>query len=82
MATCFERFGFSLEQSRIKYYAITDNVHFISLENTRRNRTKYIFLTFELKCMTGIRTTLETGYHIVAGSQYVDYFTFAFVAPL
>ena len=32
--------------------------------------------------MPSIGTTLETGHYIVAWGQYVNDFTFAFVAPL
>ncbi|EJW99553.1 hypothetical protein EVA_12355 [gut metagenome] len=32
--------------------------------------------------MTCIGSSLKTSYHIVARSQYIDDFTFTFVAPL
>ena len=65
VSRCFECLSFRFEQCRIEHYTITDNIYLISLKNTGRNRTKYILLSFELKCMTGIRTALETSDHIV-----------------
>ena len=61
---------------------ITDDIHLSTLEDTRGNRTKHILLTFELKGMTSIRTTLEACYYIVLGGQYINHLTFSFVAPL
>ena len=82
MSACFQRLSFCLEQRRIKYHSITNDVHFITLEYSRRDRTKHIFLTFKFKSMSGIRASLKTSNHIVTGSQHIDYFTFSFVAPL
>ena len=65
VSRCFECLGFRFEQCRIEHYTVTDNIYLISLKNTGRNRTKYILLSFELKCMTGIRTALKTSDHIV-----------------
>ena len=65
VSRCFECLSFRFEQCRIEHYTVTDNIYLISLKNTGRNRTKYILLSFELKCMTGIRTALKTSDHIV-----------------
>ena len=82
VARCFERFGLSLEESRIEHYAISDDIHLVALENSRRNRAEYILLTFELQCMTGVRSALKTSHHVVTRRQHIDDFAFAFVAPL
>ena len=82
MSACFQCFGLSLEQSRIKHYSIAYNIHLVSLKNSRRNGTEHIFLSFKFKCMSGIRASLKTGYYIITGSQHIDDLTFTFVAPL
>ena len=68
VSRCFQRFCFRFEQSRIEHYTVTDDIYFISLENTRRDRAKHVLLSFELKCMTGIRSTLETCNYIISRS--------------
>ncbi len=43
---------------------------------------QYVLDAFKLKCMSGIRTSLETGDDIVTWREYIDHLTFSFVAPL
>ncbi len=52
------------------------------LEHTGGDRPEHIFLAFELKSVSGVRSALESGYHVVVGSEHVNYLAFAFVAPL
>ena len=70
------------EEVRSEHHAIADNVHLTTLEDTRWNRAQHILLAFELQRVAGIRTTLETGHHIVLGGQHVDHLTFSLIAPL
>ena len=74
--------GLLLEQERIQNDTVADHVHLATLEDSGRNGTQYIFFTFEFQRMTGIRSTLETSDHIIIRGQDIDYFAFAFVAPL
>ena len=82
MAGGFEGFGFGLEQRRVEHHAVADDVHLVALEDSGRYGTEHIFLSFEFKGMSRIGTSLETGNDIVAGSQYVNDFPLAFIAPL
>ena len=65
-----------------QYDTIADNVHLATLENTRWDAAKNIFLSFELQSVTSIRSTLEAGYHIILRGQHIDHLTFSFIAPL
>src|SRR5574344_1132225 len=82
MTTLFQVHSFVHKQIRSQDYTVTDDIHFTTLEYTRRDRTETIFLTFEFKRMTSIRTTLKTCYHIIVWRQNVNYLTFTFIAPL
>ena len=68
VAGCLQCFSFRFKQRRVEHHAITDDIYFITLENSRRNGTEHIFLTFKLQCMTGVRATLKTCHHIVSRS--------------
>ena len=63
-------------------YAITDDIHLTTLEDTRRDRAKHVFFALELKSMTSIRTTLKTSNDIILRGQYINHLTFTFIAPL
>ena len=82
VSASLQSFSLSLEQSRIQYHTITNNVYFISLKYSGRNGTEHIFLAFEFQCMACIRTSLETSYYIITGSQNIDNLSFAFITPL
>ena len=68
MTGCFQCFSLCLEESRIKHHAITNDIHLVTLENSRGNRTEHILLPFELECMSGIRSALEASHNIVSRS--------------
>lgn len=62
--------------------AITDKVEAMLVEDTRRNSVQDNLITVDVKGVAGIRTSLKTGNHIVAGSKVVYYLSLSFVAPL
>ena len=76
--------GFNLFQQNhgINDHAVTNHVHSAFAENTGGNRVKHKMVTAKDQGMTGIGTTLETGYHLVGGSEHIHYFAFTLVAPL
>ena len=82
MTALLQILGLCHEQIGSQHHAVTDDVHLSSLENTRRNAAKHIFLTFELQGMSCIRTTLKTSYYIITRCQHIDHLTFTFIAPL
>ena len=82
MAGCFQRFGLGLEEGGIQHHAVTYYINLVALEYARGDGAKHILLSGKLKRMSGIGTALEAGHHVIPGGQDVDYFAFAFVAPL
>ena len=82
VTTGLQCFGLFHKEVGSQHNTITDNVHLTTLEDTRGNRAQHILLAFKLQRMTSIRTTLETGNHIVLRGQHIDHLTFSFVAPL
>src|SRR5690606_8500186 len=73
---------FLFENYRVYHHPVSNNVYFGFMENSRRYGVQHMFQSIEFKCMAGIWATLEPGYHIVFGSQYIHYLSFSFVAPL
>ena len=82
MATGLQGLGLLHEQIRSKHHTVTNDIHLSTLEDSRWNGAQYILLAFKLQRMTSIRTTLETGNHIVLRGQYIDHLTFSLIAPL
>ena len=70
------------EEVRGKDHTVANDVDLATLENARGHRAQHVLLTLELQRVTSIRTTLETGYHIILRGQHVDHLTFSFIAPL
>ena len=67
MTRRFQRFHFGFKQSRIEHNAVSDNVDFSLLKNSRRNRSQYIFLIFKLQRVSGIGAALKTSHNVVIG---------------
>ena len=82
MACGFEGFGFGFEKGGVEHHAVADEVHFVALEYAGGDGTEHVLLSVELKRMSGVGAALEAGHYVVSGGQHVDYFAFAFVAPL
>ena len=82
VAALGELFGLGAEQNGIQNDAVSDDVGFTALEDSRGNRAEHVFLPAELQRMTGIGTTLESGYNLVMGREHVHDLSLALVAPL
>ena len=65
-----------------KHHAVTDNVHFVTLENARWNGTKHILLSLKFERVSCVRTSLETGYNVIAWRQNIHDLTLTLVSPL
>lgn len=70
------------EEYGVEHDARTDDVDLAVLEDAGGNRAEDEFLSVELKGVSGVGTALETCDYVVAGSQDIDNFAFAFVTPL
>ena len=82
MTTGLERLGLLHEKVGSQDDTITYDIGLTPLEDARGYRAKHILLTFELQCMSRIRTTLETSHHIILRGEHINNLTFSFVAPL
>ncbi len=82
MPTLLKIFSLVHKQIRSQNHTVANDIDLITLEDTGRNTAKHIFLSFKLQGMSGIRATLETGYHIIPRRKNVDNLSFTFVAPL
>ena len=82
MSALLKILSLSHEEVWSKNNAITDDINLTTLEDTRRDRAEDVFLSFELKGMTCVRTTLEACYYIILRGQYIDHLSFTFIAPL
>src|SRR5574344_312115 len=82
MTACFQLVYFYFEQSGIQHDAVSDYVYFITLKNSGRNGSKYVFLIVKLERMTCVGAALKATNHIVLRCQYIHYFSFSFIAPL
>ena len=82
VAALFKVFCLIHEEIGRQYHAVTDNVYLVTLENARWNGTKHVLLSFELERVSSVRTSLETGYNVIAWSQHIHDLTFTFVSPL
>ena len=63
--------SFAHEEVWSQDYAITNDVHLTTLEDTRRDRAEHILLAFELEGMTCVRTTLETSNDIILRGDHI-----------
>lgn len=77
-----EFFDFLLEERRIENDTIADDVDRIALEDAGRDGAQDVFATLEDKCVTCIRSALESSYNVVVWRENVHDFTFPFIAPL
>ena len=82
VATGLKCLGFVHEEVWSKHHTISNNVHLATLEDAGGDGTQHILLAFKFQRVTGIRSSLETGNHIVLRGQHIDHLTFSFVAPL
>src|SRR5574344_512190 len=82
MTTCLQCLCLVHKKVGSKNDTIADDINLATLENTRGNAAQNIFLTFEFQCVTCIWATLETCNHIITRGQYIDHFSFSFIAPL
>ena len=82
VTTGLQCLGLFHEQVGSQHHAIADDVYLTALEDTGRNRTQHILLTFELQGVACIGTALKTSYHIILWGQHVNHLSFTFVAPL
>ena len=74
--------GLGPEEDGVDDHAVTDDVGFAALEDTRRDGAEHVFFAAELQRMAGIGAALEARHHLVAGRQYIHDLAFALVAPL
>ena len=70
------------QDHRVDHDAVADDIDRSVAENPGRNRVEHVFFAFEMKGMSGVRPTLETGDHLIVGGQYVHHLSFTFVTPL
>jgi hypothetical protein len=62
--------------------AVADYVENVGVENAARHLVQHVLLVIEGEGVAGVGTTLKAGYSIVGGGEYVNDFSFSFVAPL
>ena len=77
-----QRFGLVTEKDGVDHHSVADDIGLATLENARRYRAEHVFLAVEFQRVTGIGTSLKTGYHLIAGRQHVHNLPFALVTPL
>src|SRR5690606_8969269 len=75
-------FNLGFENDRVENNTVADYISCRFTKNARRDLMEYMFDSVEFKGMTGVRSTLKPGNHIVSGRQNINNFAFAFVAPL
>src|SRR5690606_8118778 len=77
-----ERVQLAFKDDGVDHHAVTDEVKRVFIENSRRDCVQDILLPIEFERMTSVGTALETGDEVVFRTEYIDYFSFTFVAPL
>jgi len=77
-----ESHNFLAEYYRIQYYAVSDDILDITSEYTGRDLVKYVLDSIELKRVTSVGASLESCNYLIVRSNYVNNFTFSFIAPL
>ena len=78
-----ELLGLATEKHRVENDTITYHIGYGSLgEHARGNGAEHMLVSVEFECVSGVGAALETGYHIVLGSEDIDNLALAFVAPL
>ena len=60
--------------------AVSDDVHFAFVKDAGGNGAKHELLSFKNDGVTCVGTAGETSHHVVARSEIVNHFSFAFVA--
>ena len=70
------------EVLRVKNYTCTDETESVRIENTRRDKVKFIDLAVVYNCMSCVVTALWTNNNICTGGDDVNYLTFTLVSPL
>jgi hypothetical protein len=70
------------EYYRVEDDAIANYVEDVRVENAARHLVQHVLLAIEGEGMAGVGATLKAGYGIVGRGEYVNDFSFSFVAPL
>ena len=78
----FQCFCLIHEEVGSQHHAVADDIYLVALEDARGNAAQHIFLSLEFQCVPCVGAALETGHHVIAGSEHVDYLSLAFIAPL
>jgi len=76
-----------LLQFAAEYYGVEDNaiahyVEDVGVENATRHLVQDMLLAVEGEGVAGVGAALEASYCIVGGGEYINDFSFSFVAPL
>ena len=82
VSALFQCFRLVHEEIGCQNHAVADYVYLVALENARGDAAQHIFLPLELQRVPCVGTTLESGHHVITGSEHVDYLSLSFIAPL